>query len=243
MPCEFLLTAIRDDFLSILGKNLVGMYVHGSIAFGCFSWEKSDVDFIAVAEKPLPHEHQLAIIRALLARTPGAPPKGIEMSVVLKEHCLNFVYPTPFELHFSNAHIDAYTGDIDAHCRALHAQADPDLAAHFAVIREAGHVLCGPAISEVFAPIPRNALLDSVLLDIAEPGEDPLYHTLNLCRALALHEENRLLSKAQGVTWALPRFPEYSSLLQSALNAYTRNIPFDPTGADAFHGEILRRLR
>ena len=243
MPYKALLNAIRSDFESILGENLVGMYVHGSIAFGCFSWEKSDVDFIAVVEKPLSHEHQIAIIRALLARTPDAPPKGIEMSVVLKEHCLNFVYPTPFELHFSNAHIDAYTEDIDAHCRALHAQSDPDLAAHFAVIREAGQVLYGLAISEIFSPVPRNALLESILLDIGEPGEDPLYHTLNLCRALALYDENRLLSKAQGVSWALPRFPEYGSLLHSALNAYTQNIPFDPAGADAFHDEILRRLR
>ena len=27
-------------------ENLTGIYVHGSLAFGCFRWEKSDVDFL-----------------------------------------------------------------------------------------------------------------------------------------------------------------------------------------------------
>ncbi|WP_161567304.1 hypothetical protein [Acidilutibacter cellobiosedens] len=39
---------IHGEYQTILGDNLVGIYVHGSIAFGCFHEEKSDIDFIAV---------------------------------------------------------------------------------------------------------------------------------------------------------------------------------------------------
>lgn len=243
MPCKALLNAVRRDFESILGGNLVGIYVHGSIAFGCFTWERSDIDFIAVAERTVPHEQCVALIRALMACTPDAPPKGFEMSVVLKEHCRHFVYPTPFELHFSNSHLAQYIDDIDGHCRALHGQTDPDLAAHFSVIRKAGQVLCGPPVEELFGPVPREALLDSIYQDVAEPGDDPLYHTLNLCRVLACAEKNLMLSKAEGVRWALPRFPGYAALLQSALNAYTQNTPFNPDGADAFHETVLNLLK
>jgi streptomycin 3"-adenylyltransferase len=43
-----ILKIIKQEYQTILGDNLVGIYVHGSIAFGCFHEEKSDIDFIAV---------------------------------------------------------------------------------------------------------------------------------------------------------------------------------------------------
>ena len=131
MPYKPLLDAIRDDFRRILCENLIGMYVHGSIAFGCFTWEHSDVDFLVVVRRPLTHGQQVELIRSLIARTPDAPPKGIEMSVVLEKYCRYFEYPTPFELHFSNGHLAQYCMDIDGHCRKLHGCLDPDLAGHF----------------------------------------------------------------------------------------------------------------
>lgn len=239
MPCRDLLNHILGDFQAILGENLVGIYVHGSIAFGCFSPERSDVDFIAVVKQPLTHDQQTALIRALMARTPEAPPKGIEMSVVLAQYCRDFIYPTPFELHFSNTHWEDYTLDLDGHCRELHGGADPDLAAHFAVIRAVGQPLFGPPPAELFAPVPREALLDSILMDVGDFAGDPLYHTLNLCRALAFIEENRLLSKAQGVHWALGRLPEsVHPLLEAALHSYTDGTGFSP-GADL---EVFRDM-
>ena len=39
-----------------------------------------------------------------------APVKGIELSVVKEDVCNPFVYPTPYELHFSVAHLDWYKG-------------------------------------------------------------------------------------------------------------------------------------
>lgn len=44
------------------------------------------------------------MIRYLLEMKPLIPRKGLEMSVVLEEDVRNFLYPTPFELHFSPLH-------------------------------------------------------------------------------------------------------------------------------------------
>jgi streptomycin 3"-adenylyltransferase len=66
---------------------------------------------------------------------------------------------------------------------------DKDLAAHFAVTREVGFALYGPPVEEVFAPVPREAFLDSLRYDIADAADgmkdNPVYYILNLCRALA----------------------------------------------------------
>ena len=242
-----LLDAVARDFRSILGKKLVGVYVHGSIAFGCFRWETSDIDFLAVAGSPLTHDEKVALIHALLARTPDAPDKGLEMSVVLADVCRNFVYPTPYELHFSNAHLEQYTADTDGYCEILTGN-DPDLAAHFAVTRAVGVAWYGPPADEVFAPVPRDALLSSVMLDVEDAQDNlmanPPYFILNLCRTLALKEEGLMLSKAGGGEWALKTLPAgHHAAIRSALNAYTKGESMNREGAEEFKNYALGRLR
>ena len=41
---ENLLQQIVLTAQKAFGENLVGIYVHGSLAFGCFRWEQSDID-------------------------------------------------------------------------------------------------------------------------------------------------------------------------------------------------------
>lgn len=241
-----LLDAIVRDYQAILGDKLVGVYVHGSIAFGCFRWETSDVDFLAVVNAPLTHEEKVALIGVLLARTPDAPEKGLEMSVVLADVCKNFVYPTPYELHFSNAHLFQYTEDADSYCEILTGN-DPDLAGHFAVTCAVGIAWYGLPIDEVFAPVPRDALMNSILLDVEDSRDNlmanPPYFILNLCRTIACKEENRMLSKAGGGEWALAHLPdEYHPVITSALNAYTTGEKMNTDGAEDFRDYALARL-
>ena len=47
---EPLLSEIRCTHLEILGGNLVGLYLHGSLALGGFNPRRSDVDYIAVVQ-------------------------------------------------------------------------------------------------------------------------------------------------------------------------------------------------
>lgn len=239
-----LLDALCADFRAVLGDKLAGFYAHGSIAFGCFRWETGDIDFLAVAKSPLVQAEKVALIRALLARTPDAPEKGIEMSVVLESVCRSFEHPAPFELHFSNAWLDRCAADAEGYCRAPHG-GDPDLAAHFAVTREAGLALYGPPPKEMFAPVPREAVLDSIRADVEDGDilENPVYCALNLCRALAYREESKLLSKAGGGEWALEHLPgEHHPAIRSALNAYVRGDAPELSGMAEFQRYALKRF-
>lgn len=242
-----LLACVQAEYQRILGNKLTGMYLHGSMAMGCFTWATGDIDFLAVVEAPLTQGEKEALIRTLLELDGQAPPKGFEMSVVLRSDCRSFCHPMPFELHFSNAHRARAMAALPDYCRDMHGT-DPDLAAHVTVLRARGEKLCGAEIGEIFGEVPRAAYVDSLMYDIASAEEDiadnPVYVALNLCRVLAYLKEGPVLSKQEGGAWGLAHLPEeYHPLLRAALAAYSgaafpAGMPLRP-----FAAEILRRIR
>ena len=247
MPWKPLMHNLTRDFASVLGNKLTGIYIHGSIAFGCFRWECSDVDFLAVVNQPLTMDEKTALIRAILKRVPEAPEKGIEMSVVTESVCRNFVYPTPYELHFSNAHLEAYRADLKGHCQRL-CGSDPDLAGHFAVTKAKGIAWHGRPIGEIFGEVPRSARLASIRNDVMDAqdegiAENPVYYVLNLCRAIACQEQGLLLSKREGGAWGLQNLAqEHRPVIRSALDAYTEGAKMDGSGLIPFRDYALERI-
>lgn len=109
---------ITAAFRQELGENLTGIYLHGSAAFGSMS-EGSDLDFIAVTERPPTQEQKEHLIAALLQLEREAPAKGLEMSVVLLRDCRDFAYPTPYQLHYSPMHRRAFEQDLAGYCRRM----------------------------------------------------------------------------------------------------------------------------
>ena len=61
--------------------------------------------------------------------------------------CRPFIYPTPFELHFSVAHLYWYGKDPDDYISKMKGE-DKDLAAHFTIITHRGKCLYGAPIYE-----------------------------------------------------------------------------------------------
>ena len=247
MTADALLARVIDQYRAILSDKLTGVYLHGSLAFGCFTWTTGDIDFLVVVDEPLTQPEKEGLIRVLLDLTPDAPPKGFEMSVVLRRDCAPVMHPVPFELHFSNAHKARAEADLPAYCRDMHGT-DPDLAAHFMVLRAVGQAVCGPMVTEIFGEVPRGAYVDSILSDVenaqADIAEQPVYITLNLCRVLAYLREGLVLSKQQGGQWGLNHLPAaYHSLLQGALAAYG-GAAFPPvTGLEVFAEDMLQSIR
>ena len=238
MEYQDLLNVISKEYSEILKENLVGIYVHGSIAFGCFNPEKSDIDFLVVVNNSLTPGVKEQLIATLLRLDDSCPQKGFEMSVVLKKYCMEFIYPTPYELHFSNGYKElCKTKDgLKRHC-ACKDLTDKDLAAHFTVTREAGITLFGEDKASVFGPVPKDHYLDSIRYDIENASEDiikdPTYIILNLCRVLAYTRERLVLSKKGGGEWGLRQkdMPEeYLGVVSNALGCYTGG--FDVNIAD-----------
>lgn len=249
MEVERILEKIVSGYRAILGDKLAGVYLHGSLAFGCFTWEKSDVDFIALVYAPLCREEKRAILDLLMALTPVCPPKGLEMSVVLLEEARNFRYPTPFELHFSREWIPAIQADAQKYMDAPHG-GDPDLAAHFTVIRAVGKTLWGLPIDQAFSPVPKADYIASIRGDVenaeADILQNPVYVILNLCRVSAYLKNERVLSKREGGEWGIKNLPEcYEGLIRAALMAYEnagQQPVWEESGSAAFARYMLKQI-
>lgn len=243
-----LLEAFAEGTRRVLGDRLTGIYLHGSAAMGCYNPAKSDLDLIVVVENALTDADRRAymtLIDALNAQTPG---KGIEMSVVRRNVCNPFVYPTPFELHFSNGHLAWYREQPEDYIRRMRGT-DKDLAAHFTVIRHRGLCLYGRPIPGVFGEVPEANYMDALWYDIGnareEIAEHPLYTILNLARVLAWNTEGAVLSKLEGGSWGLRNLPpEFHPLLQTALNEYqsAASPSYDPDLLPCYAEYMLSRI-
>lgn len=247
MPIEKLLeeftAAAREEF----GPTLTGVYLHGSLAMGCFCPGTSDVDLIVVITAPPGYGEKLAFLRRVMDLS-GLTPGGIEMSVVLRQHCEHFVYPTPYELHVSPTHLARAQADPAAFVRQMYG-ADRDLAAHFTVLRCRGRTLWGVPIPQVFGPVPAEDYLDSIFRDVEDAPEavsqKPVYTVLNLCRVLAFLEEGGCLSKEEGGRWALARLPgDLRPPVERALRCYAGGREMEPApGLVPFADALLARIK
>ncbi len=226
-----LLRRFARESARILGKSLVGVYLHGSAALGCFNPVKSDLDLLVVVSAPVPDGKKRTYMDMVVALDREAPAKGLELSLVRRDYLRPFVYPTPYELHYSRAHLSWYRQDPEDYVARMRG-VDPDLAAHCAILRRGGIVLSGEPVDAVFGPVGRAEYLDSIWRDVGEArqemAEHPLYTTLNLCRAAAYAGEDLVLSKAEGAEWALSRAPEGTRpLIARALSAYRSEEAFE----------------
>ena len=187
------LAELAQRFEDLVGDSLVGVYLHGSAALGDFSPARSDLDVVAVVDRPLSAREKDAIAEA--ARSCPAS-VGLELHVV-HESTIAAVEAPHFELHVSGERVVDGCGHAG----------DSDLPAHFAVLRERGRALVGPPAASIFPPIPRALLLRSFAGELrwAEEHASPSYQVLNACRALRFLEEGVLCSKLDGAEWARAR--------------------------------------
>jgi len=59
----------------VLGDNLVGVYLHGSLAMDCFNPAKSDLDLILVVQNAIPDAVKLAFLQYVVKFNEEAPTK------------------------------------------------------------------------------------------------------------------------------------------------------------------------
>src|SRR5215469_10085390 len=89
-----LLDEIVAEFKHLLGENLVGVYLHGSLAMGSFNPDSSDIDFLVVAKEKLPPQKRGEVAVTMIGLSEKAPAKGLEMSILTIGALRDFRYPT-----------------------------------------------------------------------------------------------------------------------------------------------------
>jgi predicted nucleotidyltransferase len=212
---------ITTVFVDEMKDNLVGVYLHGSLAMGCFNTDTSDVDMLVICSTKMTNDTKKIIIKRLLTLTQGNR-NQLEMSIVLERYVKDdFVYPTPFELHYFHP---KYITDENYICGG-EGFYDPDLAGHMVITYHRGVTLSGEKIKNIFKPIDRQFYIKSIFNDIEDALnsiiDNPVYFTLNLCRVMYFLKEGKVSSKKEGGEWGIRNLPvEYRMIVEQCLSVY-----------------------
>lgn len=231
---------VSERLKELLGADLVGVYLHGSVVLGDFSEGRSDVDVVAVSSRPLSPEEKKAIAERLSQGALPCPATSLEFHVLWRRDITPRRAPQ-FELHLNTSTAGGPDRVVDGHGHP----GDPDLVMHVAVLRDHGRALLGPAADKVFPRISRSMLLQAFRreLEWAKENASPSYQVLNACRAWRYLDEGLLSSKTAGGEWARERVSEPSTIDAALSHRRGRTDAHpDPEAACAFLLGTLRRL-
>ncbi len=242
--------ALLEVFQQTLGKHLTGVYLHGSLAMGCFNPAGSDLDLLVITGQPMSLEQKRAIVETLLRLS--RQPAPIEISFLSAADLTPWRYPTPFDLHYSEGWRErceqALAGDGWQHWND-NRQNDADLAAHITITRARGISLLGQPIAQALPSVPRQDYIASIWDDFswarARAMENPPYFILNACRIAAYLLDGRLCSKEEAGAWALKTLPAvFQALISQALSAYRGEESglFDTNALEQFAVSIQKQM-
>jgi predicted nucleotidyltransferase len=242
--------ALVTGLQEALGDELVGVYLHGSLAMGCFNPQRSDLDVLALTHGRLVPEARPRLARLLL-RASGVP-NGIEISVLNQADLYPWHHPAPYEFHYSEDWRDRTQARLD-HCFWPEVEApptDPDLAAHVTLARARGVTLWGQPVADALPEVPPADYADSILEDFHWGrdllGVNPVYFVLNTCRVRAFLEQGLLVSKDEGGEWGLRHLPaRHRPVIRQALRLYRGELAGDAwaEGAvEAFADEMAKSM-
>lgn len=247
------LNKIVDLFRQLFEDRLIGIYLHGSLAMGCFHPDRSDIDFLVILKEKPDEDTYRELARAVLRMADDMPElPDLEFSVLLESAVKPFTYPTPFEFHYSPLHREKYRQDANYRCGGF---ADEDLAAHLTIAYYRGIALYGRPLRELYEPVDALHYTSSILNDVKDAIRDilvsPLYMTLNLCRVLYYLKEGAISSKKEGGEWAVQVVPDrYKALIRRCLDEYSgvsagleAETPLLPSFAEYMLTEINRSLK
>jgi predicted nucleotidyltransferase len=243
-----------DAIAERLGRLLVGVYLHGSLAMGCYRRPKSDVDLLVVVRGRLDPAMRGDLARLLVRRSDARPATGdMDVHVVAQRFLDPFDAAAPVELAYSEDRREALRrGEVDLATDLP----DEDLPAVCTTVRARGGGPTSATPRETVGEVPWDAFVGSVLGDAAwivdgeHILETPFYGVLNLCRALCVRAggPGTVVSKAEGAAWALGALPPaHHAVVRRALEVYQSGEAVTPalrrTGGVPWDAEALLRFR
>jgi streptomycin 3"-adenylyltransferase len=234
---DALVTTLRETTRG----SLVGVYLHGSLALGCFHPERSDVDVLALTSRPTTATERRTLAASLsdISAPKSWPRAGrypLELTLLCERDVRPWRHPTRFEVHYSESRGATGPGE------------DTDLATHLTILHHAGVVLEGPPVAETFPRVPWEDYVGALRSDLdrcRDQGTN-FYAVLSPARVWATIAAKTPHSKESGALWALPRLPEgLQPLLATALAIYRGERgwhDFEPEAVRAYLDWIESRL-
>lgn len=201
-----------ESLIEILGDGLVGIYLHGSLARGCYHPTTSDIDTIVVLKDRCKEPDTPAILK--VHQDAGIP---IDAVFVTESQINTDRFPTPVEFlvkpisdseifHLPEGSKDFLLQRQDAY--------------------ETGAALAGPTTSKMMRPVPWPLLAES--LNYLLPHIVPHFKNsmLMLCRIAYAWTFHKLCSKREAGEWASDVFgADWKPFIEAALADYANGKP------------------
>lgn len=213
------LADLTRDIREILGENLVGLYLTGSLSYDDFNSESSDIDLVAILQTPASLEHltQLEKMHVLVEEKHPQWAKRIEASYTPLEMLSSIVPPQAPRPYYGEGifYREAGYGNewiINNHW--LYHAGVTLAGADFRTLTPA------PAIAEV-----QKASLRDLFREwepkLREPEwlDNPHYQSylvVNLCRIVYTVMAGKIGSKAVSAAWVKGEYPQWKVLIEAA---------------------------
>jgi predicted nucleotidyltransferase len=215
-PVASTLRALTTALDAILGANLVGVYLYGSLTQGAFDPARSDVDCLVVVRRDLT-DSRFQKLRAWLAQAATSDPwmHRVQMQVLVRGRLLR--PDTRGALYqFGTLKRSGSDGNPIIWLNVL----------------ASGVALLGPAPESFLPPITRVMIFDALVrevgylrAEIADPASEwrdrrfyRTYAVLTLCRIVYSHQHGGVVSKPRAARWALRTLPSrWRSLVRAAM--------------------------
>ncbi|GAC1649406.1 MAG: DUF4111 domain-containing protein [Ktedonobacteraceae bacterium] len=232
---------LRVEFQRLLGQNLIGIYLHGSLALGGFQPARSDINVIVVTGQRMDLEVKRACVELLLRVS--KMPSPIDIYFLAEQDIFPFQHPLPYDLHYDETWRESAQQELrNGQWEHWNEDTwhDSNLTLCLAVLHHCGICLYGKPILEALPFVSeqdfREAIIKDMQVALSRPLHNPISFVLNACRVSAYLHDGTILSKEAGGVWGLAHLPEqYHPLIQQAL-ALTRGERMErPVGHAAFN--------
>lgn len=210
---DLILSRMRES----LGERLAGLYLYGSLAAGDFDYEISDIDLLAATATVIDENEfdELGKMHNDLVRENKQWENRLEIAYVSLDALKTF--------KTRKNEIAIISPGEPFHFK----EAGKDWLLNWYFVRENGVTLFGAPPETIIAPISKKEFLRGVREQAEEWREYIIrakdsrqyqgYAILTLCRALYAIKNGEQASKKRAARWAQAQMPEYSSLIQKAL--------------------------
>jgi predicted nucleotidyltransferase len=210
-----LLDSLVCQIQLILNQKLVGVYLYGSLVWGDFDYESSDIDVLVATSSAIDGKDfsDLQHMQNDLINTYTYWDGRIEIA-----------YVTTAALQTFKSRISEIA--IISPGEPFHIkEAGKDWLINWYMVQEKGLTLFGPAPATRIDPISKEEFIHAVRQQ-AQDWADWIYHIhqrpgqayaiLTMCRAFYAYKNAEQVSKRQAAEWVAQQLPEWSALIENA---------------------------
>jgi predicted nucleotidyltransferase len=233
---ELQIEAIVGVAREVFGNGLIGAYLHGSAVLGGLR-PTSDVDVLAVIDRPTTQDHRRRLIDGLmpLSGSPvaGTPKRPVELTVVTQSEVKPWRYPPRMEFQYGEwLRTDYQSGFVPE------PGPNADVAPLITVVLMGNRALAGPPPAAVLDPVPaadlRRALVSGIPDLMADLEPDTRNVLLTLARIWQTLATGEIHTKDDAAAWASDRLPApIGDVIARAGRRYVEGVHGDWAGSMA----------